>query len=188
MITIDLSDWQRLANEYGQRIRKLRSPNPFGAAVTADITKAVRMALYRQLLMGTQSLKKQQAYFAREGHGMYGPHGGFDPKIVNPQEFLGGRSGGGMYKQSHIDLSFEGGSTTFNLVTDAKMDPYGTTPEGPLPKLLRTGWTSTVQTKTGAKQRAMVPRPFGKWLASSYRTLLGYFQTGLLQNIGFRRK
>jgi len=181
MIRLDLSDWKRLIVKYEQRIRKLRSPNPFGAYVGVDITEVIHAALYRQLIIGRHSLKAQQAYYREKGYGMYGPQGTEDPKIVNPQELLGGRSSGGMYKQAFVRRSNEGGLVTYNLATAATMKPYAPElPEGPLAKYLREGWSGL--------GKAMKPRPFGNWLASSYRTLLGFFQTGLLQNIGFRKK
>jgi len=181
MMNADISGWTKLIEKYGQRIKKLRSPNPFGAIAEEKISQALRLALHRQLLMGRHSLKAQQAYFATEGHGMYGPRGTADPKVVNPQEFLGGRDSGGMYRQSYVRRSNEEGTVSFNLSTEATMKPYATElPEGPLAKYLREGWSG--------RGKAMKPRPFGKWLASSHRTLLGFFQTALLQNIGFRKR
>lgn len=216
MVTIDLSDFTRFAAEYRQRAAAIQS-DPWGAG-RREIHSAIRDQ-FRDALMEHEGvhMKMQHGRWIDQFTGYYGGgHVGHDLKKINPQEWIG-RSGGvtmGMirakyashgvkitagddgihgsgrfFESSAVQENVSGQGVTFDLTTQARMQPYPDlrkgyfAPEKPIMYYFRHGWKNPSN-----PNHQMKPRPFGSWLASRSVGIISRFGNALLRAAGFRER
>lgn len=211
-IKLDLSDLNRLAEEYRQRADRMAS-NPFGS-YRNNIEDALRDSLHSALATGDnkpQSLLTNDYEASNRGH--YGSFPQGDQSRVNPQEWLDPAGVAtikskykmpgphkSMYGSSRTVFTLGAGGAIFDLTTEATMTPYPYDPmkdpnvrrPGPLEQLLptkpimaylRDGWVDPKQTK-----HRMNPRPFGKHVVNAFKPYIRLLSAWLLLAAGFRRR
>lgn len=210
MVTVDLSDLQRLGREYRQRAETLRT-RPLGDQGGA-ISGAVRAA-FLEALMDNEGVKlsEQQAYYRDTNSGYYGSGWqGHNLSKINPQEIIdpGARGilgSGRFYANSGVEVaSYENGAI-IDLYSTAVMQPYpynpqydpkrgGSSPQQtlayslpakPVAEYMRTGWVDPLYPK-----HHMKPRPFGRMLAakSAATNLVSRFVGKIMLSVGFKQR
>ena len=200
MVTVDFSDFNRLAQEYRQRAANLQV-RPLGDN-HGMIQTAVRQIL-ADALRDNEGLTQsaQNRLFDAEGIGYYGAKfNERDPSKVNPQEFidagtsprLGHRGPGRLYANSSVTINPTGDGAIVDLVTSAQMQPYPNArtgrmlPQMPIMYYIRRGWVDPDNPK-----HTMGARPeFGQRVAAlaAQGKVIGRHLTSILRSAGFRQR
>lgn len=210
MVTVDLSDFERLGREYRQRAENLRA-QPLGDQGGA-ISGAIRAAFLGSLMEHEGvTLTKQQEYYRKTNSGYYGSGWqGHDVAKINPQEFIdrgnGGILGSGrFYADSAVSVSPNETGAELDLYSTAMMQPYPynpqfdptrrgdmtqqaliyTLPAKPVAEYMRTGWVDPAYPK-----HHMKPRPFGKRLAIATAAMgtVSRFVGKIMLSVGFKQR